>query len=153
MRITLIDWDLDVLAVLSRRWVSSLRGTLIGILVTAGCLVYGTTPVAAQVGIEAAERVLCRGRVGKIIPQVILIAIGLWSGYFILKFLVRLMIGLDKAGNPTVADGYLPLQIRDSCYSLIAALLPLFIGKFLTVIGIEVVSCLFPWIPSIPISP
>jgi hypothetical protein len=57
------------------------------------------------------------------------------------------MIGFDKAGRSDVHHRYLPLQIRDSFYSLVSALLPLFVGQFLAVAGIEVVSCVLPWLP------
>lgn len=102
-----------------------------------------STPVTAQVGIRAAEQLLCQSG-GVTLGQAITLAFGLLSGYFILKGLLRVMIGLDKAGRPDVDSRYLPLQFRDAGYSFLAALLPLFVPVFLTAVGITPVSCLLP---------
>ena len=115
-------------------------------------ILFGAAPVSAQVGVDTTEQVLCSpGSIN--IAQLITIGLGLMSAYFILKFLWRLMTGLDKAGevrldrDPTVdrmkKQRYLKLQIRDSSYSLIAALLPVLVPVFLEVAGIDTVSCLF----------
>lgn len=115
-------------------------------------ILFGTAPVSAQVGVDTTEQVLCSSG-GINIAQLITIGLGLMSVYFILKFLWRLMTGFDKAGevrldrDPAVdrmkKQRYLKLQIRDSSYSLLAALLPVLIPVFLEVAGIDTVSCLF----------
>jgi hypothetical protein len=109
-------------------------------------------PVTAQVGVGATEQILCSpGRVH--IAQLIALGLGLMSMYFLLKFLWQLMTGFDKAGqvrpdrDPAVnrrkKRRYLELQIRDSSYSLLAALLPILVPVVLQVAGINTVSCLF----------
>lgn len=130
------------------------RRDLFGSMVTIASILvlFGTTPVSAQVGVGATEQVLCSPG-GINIAQLITIGLGFMSAYFILKFLWRLMTGLDKAGevrldrDPAVdrmkKRRYLKLQIRDSSYSLVAALLPALVPVFLEVAGIDTVSCLF----------
>jgi hypothetical protein len=150
-----------VLTILPRYWhrivqiaIQPGRQDLFGsIFVTAGLLaLFETAPVSAQVGVGATEQLLCGS--GSInIAQVVTLGLGLMSAYFIFKFLWRLMTGLDKAGevrldrDPAVdrlkKQRYLKLQIRDSSYSLVAALLPVLVPVFLQVAGIDTVSCLF----------
>lgn len=98
--------------------------------------------MAAQVGVSEAEQILCAERVN--LTQLLTVGLGLASMYYILKFLLRLMKGLDKAGKPAVSRGYFAHQVQDSVYSLVAALIPVFIPVFLNVAGIDVVACLFP---------
>jgi Zn-dependent protease with chaperone function len=66
--------------------------------VVLGVFIFAT-PAAAQIGIEAVEGILCQGEIGSIIASGITLVIGLWSGYFILKFLIRLMVGSTKRGE------------------------------------------------------
>lgn len=97
--------------------------------------------IPAQVGVSEAEQVLCNEQVP--IAQIITVGLGLYAAYLILKFVLRLMKGFDKAGSIHVKRGYFAHQVKDSSYSLLAALLPVFIPVFLNVIGIDVVECLF----------
>ncbi len=65
--------------------------------------------------------------------------------YFILKFLVRMMTGLDKAGSTdSGAQAQGKQEAKGGIYSLVAALLPVLVPVFLNVAGINVASCLFP---------
>lgn len=102
-------------------------------------------PVAAQVGVDEAGQVLCSEGNGLNIAQIITIGLGLLSAYFILKFLVRMMAGLDKAGS-TESDRAQSGkdQARGGIYSLVAALLPLIVPAFLQAASIDVVTCLLP---------
>jgi hypothetical protein len=137
-----------------RMAVQSGRHDLFGSMLTTASILtpLWAAPVTAQVGVGATEQILCSpGRVN--IAQLIALGLGLMSMYFLLKFLWRLMTGFDKAGevrpdrNPAVnrrkKRRYLELQIRDSSYSLLAALLPILIPVVLQVAGINTVSCLF----------
>jgi hypothetical protein len=112
-----------------------------------------TTPVTAQVGTSAAEQVLCGEGINT--AQWITIGLGLISAFFILKFLLRVMLGLDiiHRTEHIGADGIrrtdaTPKQgkkkARGGFYSLAAALLPVFVPPVLAIAGIDVVSCLFP---------
>ncbi|WP_330631934.1 hypothetical protein [Halocatena halophila] len=102
-------------------------------------------PVAAQVGVSEAEQVLCSGSTGFNIAQIITVGLGLISMYFILKFLVRMMTGLDKAGSTdSGAQAQGKQEAKGGIYSLVAALLPVLVPVFLNVAGINVASCLFP---------
>ncbi len=93
-----------------------------------------------QIGISEAEQVLCHDQVP--IAQLIMIGLGLFSMYLIVKFVLRLMKGLDKAGSIHVDRGYFAHQVQDSFYSLVAALLPVVVPVFLNLVGINVVECL-----------
>lgn len=125
---------------------------VLSIILTSGMLTLWPTPVAAQVGVSGAEQVLCAEGIN--LAQLVTLGLGLMSMYFILKFFLRAMTGLDTRGeviatrDPVVdrrkKRRYGKLQTRDSLYSLGAALLPLFVPVFLNVVGIDVVSCLFP---------
>lgn len=110
-------------------------------------------PVAAQVGVSEAEQVLCSD--GFNVAQLLTVGLGLVSMYLILKALLRMMVGLDNAGATELvgSDGvrrtdaagpYGRRQARGGIYSLVAALLPVFIPVFLSVIGVDVASCLLP---------
>lgn len=103
------------------------------------------TPVAAQVGGANRTDPLSTGwrqyRAGDR-PRV-----RIDLSIFIMKFLIRLMIGFNKAGRVDVSNKYFPLQIRDACYSLGTALLPALVPTALTIAGIMPVSCLLPgWV-------
>lgn len=103
------------------------------------------SPVAAQVGVDEAEQVLCAGTTGFNIAQIITVGLGLISMYFILKFLIRMMTGLDKAGSTdSGAQAQGKQEAKGGIYSLIAALLPVLVPVFLNTAGINVASCLFP---------
>lgn len=103
------------------------------------------SPVAAQVGVDEAEQVLCNGSTGFNIAQIITVGLGLISMYFILKFLVRMMTGLDKAGSTdSGAQAQGKQEAKGGIYSLVAALLPVLVPVFLSTAGINVASCLFP---------
>lgn len=112
-----------------------------------------TTPVAAQIGVSDAGAVLCSGALN--IAQLLTVGLGLVSMYFILKGLIRMMVGLDNAGATELvgSDGrrrtddagpYGRRQARGGVYSVMAALLPVIVPIFLKVAGIDVVTCLFP---------
>lgn len=110
-------------------------------------------PVAGQVVGSATEQLLCQ-TAGLNLAQLVTIGLSLLSGYYILKFLLRGMYGVDKVGEvPTGRDHsvntqkkyrFRDLQPRDALYSLVAALLPVLVPAFLNVAGIDVVACLFP---------
>lgn len=103
------------------------------------------SPVAAQVGVDEAQQVLCNGSSGFNIAQIITVGLGLISMYFILKFLIRMMTGLDKAGSTdSGAQAQGKQEAKGGIYSLLAALLPVLVPVFLSTAGIDVVSCLFP---------
>jgi hypothetical protein len=100
--------------------------------------------VAAQVGTSEAQNVLCSTS-GINVAQIVTIGLGLISAYFILKFLFRMMTGLDKAGSTDSSsqqEG--KSQAKGGIYSLVAALLPILVPAALNVANIDVVSCLFP---------
>lgn len=100
--------------------------------------------VAAQVGTSEAQDVLCATS-GINVAQIITIGLGLVSAYFILKFLVRMMTGLDKAGSTdSGAQQQGKKQAKGGIYSLVAALLPILVPAALNVANIDVVSCLLP---------
>lgn len=102
------------------------------------------SPVAAQVGVSEAQSVLCEGSSVNI-AQIITIGLGLISAYFLLKFLIRMMTGLDKAGSTdSGAQAQGKQEAKGGIYSLVAALLPVLVPVFLNTAGIDVVSCLFP---------
>ncbi|MFC6962393.1 hypothetical protein [Halocatena marina] len=102
-------------------------------------------PVAAQVGVSEAEQVLCNGSTGFNIAQIITVGLGMISMYFILKFLLRMMTGLDKAGSTdSSAQQQGKQEAKGGVYSLLAALLPVLVPVFLNTAGINVASCLFP---------
>jgi hypothetical protein len=154
-------YDIEMIAtVLLQCWHESVRRAvrpgrhdLLGSMLTTASILtpLWAAPVTAQVGVGATEQILCTGSVN--IAQLIALGLGLMSMYFLLKFLWRLMTGFDKAGevrpdrNPAVnrrkKRRYLELQIRDSSYSLLAALLPILIPVVLQVAGINTISCLF----------
>lgn len=126
-----------------------LSGSVTGVLIAALL----ADPVAAQVGVSEAEQVLCSD--GFNAAQVLTVGLGLVSMYLILKALLRMMVGLDNAGATELvgSDGvrrtdaagpYGRRQARGGIYSLIAALLPVFVPVFLSVIGVDVASCLLP---------
>ncbi len=103
------------------------------------------TPVSAQIGVSEAEQVLCDGSAGVNIAQIITVGLGLISMYFILKFLFRMMTGLDKAGSTdSGAQAQGKQEAKGGIYSLVAALLPVLVPVFLNTAGIDVASCLFP---------
>lgn len=103
-----------------------------------------TRPVAGQVGVSEANEVLCGGT-GFNIAQIITVGLGLISMYFILKFLIRMMTGLDKAGSTNSgAQQEGKQEAKGGVYSLLAALLPVLVPVFLNTAGINVASCLFP---------
>lgn len=112
-----------------------------------------TTPVAGQVGVGTTEQLLCQ-TAGVNIVQLVTIGLGIMSGYYLLKFLIRGMIGFDTLGDVTAGRDhsvntqkklrYREHQTRDAVYLLIAALLPVFVPVLLNVAGIDVVACLFP---------
>jgi hypothetical protein len=124
------------------------------LLVTASLLApLWARPVAAQVGTSAAEQVLCGEGINT--AQWISIGLGLISAFYIFKFLLRVMLGLDiihrtehigqdgiRRTDATPRQG--KKKARGGIYSLVAALLPVFVPALLTVAGINVVSCLFP---------
>ncbi|RRJ28496.1 hypothetical protein [Halocatena pleomorpha] len=93
-----------------------------------------------QIGISAAEQVLCNNQVP--IGQLITVVLGLFSMYLILKFMLRLMKGLDKAGSIHVKRGYFAHQVQNGSYSLLAALLPVVVPVFLNLVEIDVVECM-----------
>lgn len=75
--------------------------------------------------------------------------------YFIIKGVLRMMVGLDNAGatelvgsdgvrRTDAAPAYGRRQARGGVYSLVAALLPAIVPVFLNVAGIDVASCLLP---------
>jgi hypothetical protein len=100
--------------------------------------------VAAQVGTSEAQDVLCSTS-GINVAQIITIGLGLISAYFILKFLIRMMTGLDKAGSTdSGAQQQGKKQAKGGIYSLVAALLPVIVPAALNVANIDVVSCLLP---------
>lgn len=107
--------------------------------------------VPAQVGVSGAEQVLCSGTVT--VAQLVTVVLGLISMYFILKGMVRMMIGLDVIGKPEhvgndgrrrtdKVDPYGRQKARGGVYSWVAALLPVLVPVFLSVVGIDVASCL-----------
>ncbi len=109
------------------------------------------TPV--QIGVAEAEQVLCSGPIS--IAQLITIGLGLISTYLILKGVLRLMVGVDNAGatelvgsdgirRTKAAPAYGRRQARGGIYSVVAALLPTIVPVVLGVMGINVISCLFP---------
>lgn len=100
--------------------------------------------VAAQVGTSEAQDILCSTS-GINVAQIITIGLGLISAYFILKFLIRMMTGLDKAGSTdSGAQQQGKKQAKGGIYSLVAALLPVLVPAALNVANIDVVSCLLP---------
>lgn len=126
----------------------------VSLFLTAGLLLpLGATPVVAQVGVSEAGQVLCSGTFN--LAQLLTVGLGLISMYFILKGLLRMMVGLDNAGSTELvgsdgvrrtdaAPAYGRRQAKGGVYSLIAALLPVLVPAFLNVAGIDVVACLFP---------
>lgn len=69
---------------------------------------------------------LCSG--GFNVAQLVVVGLVTISGYFLLKAVVR---ALNR-------------QVRGGIYSLVAAVVPLFVPAFLTMIGVDT-ACLFPW--------
>jgi hypothetical protein len=124
------------------------------VLVTASLLApLWATPVAAQVGVSETEQVLCSGALN--VAQIVTIGLGLVSGYFILKGMLRMQIGLDiihrlehigadgrRRTDKTPKQG--KKKARGGIYSWAAALLPVFVPPLLAVAGVDVVSCLLP---------
>ena len=128
-----------------------LTGSVLVISILVGPL--WARPVTAQVGTSAAEQVLCGEGINT--AQWITIGLGLISAFFIFKFLLRVMLGLDiiHRTEHIGADGIrrtdaTPKQgkkkARGGFYSLAAALLPVFVPPLLAVAGIDAVSCLLP---------
>lgn len=109
-------------------------------------------PVAAQVGISAAEQVLCAE--GGNIAQLIGLSLILASAYFSVKIIVQLQYLADKRWTkPPGRDPQLnakkkrefeKFQVRDTMYSVVGALLPVLYPVLLNAAGINVVGCLFP---------
>lgn len=108
--------------------------------------------VTAQVGASEAGDVLCTGSPN--VAQLVTVVLGLISMYFILKGLVRMMIGLDVIGKTEhvgndrrrrtdKVDPYGRQKARGSINSWVAALLPVIVPVFLAVVGINVPNCLF----------
>ncbi len=82
--------------------------------------------ITQQIGSSEAEQMLCSG--GFNVAQLVVVGLVTISGYFLLKAVVR---ALNR-------------QVRGGIYSLVAAVVPLFVPAFLTVIGVDT-ACLFPW--------
>jgi hypothetical protein len=124
------------------------------LLVTASLLIpIWARPVAAQVGVSETEQVLCSGALN--VAQIVAIGLGLVSGYFILKGMLRMQIGIDiihrlehigadgiRRTDATPKQG--KKKARGGVYSWAAALLPVFVPVLLAVAGIDYVSCLLP---------
>jgi hypothetical protein len=124
------------------------------VIVTASLLApLVAQPVAAQVGVSETEQVLCSGTLN--VAQIVTIGLGLVSGYFILKGMLRMQIGIDiihrlehigddgrRRTEKTPKQG--KKKARGGIYSWAAALLPVFVPPVLAVAGIDVVSCLLP---------
>lgn len=109
--------------------------------------------VPSQVGMSETEQVLCSGAFN--VAQLITIGLGLVSMYFIIKGVLRMMVGLDNAGatelvgsdgvrRTDAAPAYGRRQARGGVYSIVAALLPAIVPVFLNVVGINVAACLLP---------
>jgi hypothetical protein len=162
MRSHLVHATAPVLSMIRRGWNRLCRVVLhpgrhdlfVSMLLTASVLApVWTRPVAAQVGVSATEEVLCTGAVN--IAQLVTIGLGMVSMYFILKGVVRIQLGVDNAGaielrgsdgvrRTDAAGPYGRRQARGGLYSISAALLPVLVPVFLSVAGVNVVSCLFP---------
>lgn len=94
--------------------------------------------IAQELGIGMAKDVLCSaGRMGVSLPLLITLGLEIVMVFFLLKFLIRVMISLARAGMGT-------LEIRDTAYSLVAALLPAIASGLLTVGGSSLSACLYP---------
>ncbi len=104
-----------------------------------------------QVGVSEAGQVLCHGSAPLV--RLTTLFFGLALVVYVLKFLLRAMIGLDKAGevpagrsarvNRMKKNRYKILQTRDALYSLLAGIsMTVALMAIFPVMGISIIECL-----------